>query len=170
MGLFTSKELDSFETLYLDQLSDLYDAEQQLLKALPKMAEAAYHPELKAAFQKHLLETQSQLSRLDRAFELMNESPRGTTCHAMKGLIAEGQEIVAASGDTDVKDAALIAAAQRAEHYEIAGYGTARSFAERLGQDEAARLLQESLNEEQATDEKLTQLAEEHINAQAALT
>jgi ferritin-like metal-binding protein YciE len=168
MGLFTSKEFDSFEALFLDQLQDLYDAERRLTKALPKMADAAHHPSLKVAFQQHLQETHAQVERLERVFQLLGHKAEGKSCPAMIGLLDEGHEVIAAKGDPDVKDAALIAAAQRTEHYEIAGYGTARTFAQRLGHEEAARLLQESLKEEKAVDEKLSLLAEEHINEAAA--
>jgi len=167
MGLFSSKTLDSMETLLVDQLQDLYDAEQRLVKALPKMADAAHNQALKSAFQQHLRETQNHVTRLERAFQVMGRKAESKTCAAMKGLIEEGQEVLDAKGDPDVKDAALIAAAQRVEHYEIAGYGTARTFARRLGKQEAVRLLQETLDEEGATDKKLTQLAEPTINVQA---
>jgi len=169
MGLFSSScQLDSFESLFVDQLEDLYDAENQLVKALPKMASAAHNQELKAAFQDHLKETKNQVTRLERIFKMLGKSSSGKTCAAMKGLVEEGSEVISASGDPDVKDAALIAAAQRVEHYEMAGYGTARTFAQRLGRDDAARLLQETLDEEGAADKKLTRLAESNINAQAA--
>jgi len=167
MGLF-STNLDSFETLFTDQLQDLYDAEQRLTKALPKMAAAAHNANLKSAFEQHLRETQNQVSRLERAFQMMSQTPKTKTCEAMKGLIAEGDEMVNAKGNPDVKDAALIAAAQRVEHYEISGYGTARTFAERLGRHDVAQLLQQTLQEEEATDKKLTALAEQQVNPQAA--
>jgi len=167
MGIF-SKTLDSLDTLFLDQIQDLYDAEQRITKALPLMAEAAHDPLLKAAFQQHLQETENQLTRLGQVFKEIGKSASGKTCEAMKGLITEGQEAISASGDPAVKDAALIAAAQRVEHYEIAAYGTARTFAKRLGKTEAARLLQQTLQEEEATDKKLTGLAESNINPQAA--
>jgi ferritin-like metal-binding protein YciE len=167
MALF-STQLDSMETLFLDQLQDLYDAEKRLVDALPKMADAAHNQSLKSAFQNHLRETQNQVTRLERVFQMMGKSAKGKTCEAMKGLIAEGQEVLGAKGDSDVKDAALIAAAQRVEHYEIAGYGTARTFAQRLGKPDAARLLQETLDEEGAADKKLTQLAEQNINPKAS--
>jgi ferritin-like metal-binding protein YciE len=167
MGLFSGKSLDSFDKLFLDQLQDLYDAEKQLVKALPLMSKAAQDSALKSAFDQHLRETQNQVARLERVFSTIGETPKGKTCAAMKGLVAEGQEVIDASGDPDVKDAGLIAAAQRVEHYEIAAYGTARAFAQRLGKQDAARLLQESLDEEGATDKRLTQLAESSINRQA---
>jgi ferritin-like metal-binding protein YciE len=168
MALFTpSKQYDSLETLFVDQLRDLYDAEQRLTKALPKMVEAAHNPSLKTAIQQHQRETQGQVKRLERVFELMGKKAQPETCEAMKGLISEGETVLSAKGDPNVKDAALIAAAQRVEHYEIAGYGTARTFAQRLGKPEAARLLQETLDEEGAADKKLTQLAEQSINPKA---
>jgi ferritin-like metal-binding protein YciE len=170
MGLFGSTRLDSLETLFLDQLQDLYDAEQRITQALPKMAAAAHDSSLKKAFEQHLGETKNQIARLERIFGMMGQSAKRKTCYALKGLIEEGDEVVNASGDADVKDAGLIAAAQRVEHYEIAGYGTARTFAQRLGWPDAARLLQETLNEESATDKKLTNLAEQNINTQAAAT
>jgi len=168
MGLFSSKTLDSLETLFIDQLQDLYDAEQRLVKALPMMAEAAHDSSLKSAFQQHLSETKNHVTRLERVFQSMGRKAEAKTCEAMKGLVAEGEEVLSASGDPDVKDAALIAAAQRVEHYEMAGYGTARTFAQRLGRQDAARLLQETLSEEKATDEKLNRIAEQNVNLQAA--
>jgi ferritin-like metal-binding protein YciE len=171
MGLFSSSlALNSFEDLLVEQLEDLYDAEQRLTKALPKMVDAAKSASLKAAFQEHLRQTQNQVSRLEQVFQLLGKTPRSKTCEAMKGLIAEGEEVVSATGDADVKDAALIAAAQRVEHYEIAGYGTVRTFAQRLGHNDAARLLQQTLDEEADTDKKLTSLAEGAINPRAAAT
>jgi ferritin-like metal-binding protein YciE len=169
MGLFTSMHLDSFDELFLEQLQDLYDAEQRLVEALPKMANAAHNGSLKTAFQQHLRETQNHVSRLQQIFQMLGCSAQAKTCAAMKGLVTEGQEVIDAKGDPDVKDAALIAAAQRVEHYEIAGYGTARTFAQRLGRQDAARLLQETLDEEAATDKKLTQMAERTVNQQAAM-
>jgi ferritin-like metal-binding protein YciE len=168
MGLFSRMQLDSFETLFINQLQDLYDAEQRLVKALPRMAQAADNQSLKHAFQQHLIEIQNQVSRLERVFQVMGRTAEPKTCYAMKGLVEESQEMIDATGDPDVKDAALVACAQRIAHYEISGYGTARTFAQRLGQQEAARLLQETLDEESATDKKLTQLAEHSINLQAA--
>ena len=167
MGLFSSENLDSFETLFKEQLQDLYDAEQRLVKVLPKMADAAHNNNLRIAFQQHLRETQEHVKRLERVFQLLGCKAESKTCQAMKGLIEEGQEVIDAKGDPAVKDAALIAAAQRVEHYEIAGYGTVRTFAQRLGKQDAANLLQQTLDEEAATDKKLTQLAEQGINQQA---
>ena len=171
MGLFSSSmALNSFEDLLVEQLQDLYDAEQRLTKALPKMADAAKSASLKAAFQEHLRQTQNQVTRLEQVFQLLGKTAQSKTCEAMKGLVTEGEEVISATGDADVKDAALIAAAQRVEHYEIAGYGTARTFAQRLGHDNAARLLQQTLDEEADTDKKLTALAERSINPRAAAT
>lgn len=167
MALF-SETLNTMEDLYLDQLQDLYDAEQRLAKALPKMAKAASSPELKRAFDTHLSETKGHVTRLERCFELFGKEPKAKTCDAMKGLISEGETVVNASGDDDVRDAALIAAAQRIEHYEIAGYGCLRTFAMRVGQENAAELLQETLDEEERTDRLLTEIAEASVNVKAA--
>ena len=149
------------ETL-LDELSDIYDAERQLTKALPKMAKAAENDELKAGFEKHLEETENHVERLDQVFEALGEKAKAKKCKAMKGLIDEGSErIEEAAGD-----AALIAAAQKIEHYEIAGYGSLKSWAELLDEDEAVDLLEQTLQEEKATDDKLTELAESTINVE----
>ena len=153
--------------MFEEELRDIYDAEKQLVKALPKMAEAAHSPALKSAFQEHLRQTKKQVSRLEQVFEGIGKSAQTKTCEAMKGLVAEGDEVISAQGDPSVKDAALIAAAQRVEHYEIAGYGTARTFAQQLGMSDAAKLLQETLDEEADTDKKLTELAVTTINIDA---
>jgi ferritin-like metal-binding protein YciE len=168
MGLFSSMTLNSLNDLFVVQIQDLYDAEQRLTKALPKMAEAAANKELKSAFQAHLRETEQHVTRLEKVFSVMGVAPQRETCEAMKGLIAEGDEVINANGDPEVKDAALIAAAQRVEHYEIAGYGTVRTLAEQLGQAEIARLLQQTLDEEAACDKKLTKIAESKVNVGAA--
>jgi ferritin-like metal-binding protein YciE len=160
-------KMESLKDLYLEQLRDLYDAETQLVEALPKMAEAAHNSDLKSAFNQHLRQTREQVTRLERIFSALGERPEGQTCAGMKGLIKEGQEMIKAKGDPDVIDAGLIAAAQRVEHYEIAGYGTVRTYAEMLGGEEAVRLLEKTLQEEEETDEKLTELAESHINVEA---
>jgi len=170
MSWFTSTHLNSLDDLLVDQLQDLYDAEQRLVDALPKMAEAANSQLLKDAFRQHLRETETHGQRLERAFQSLGKTAQSKTCDAMKGLVSEGQEMIDADGDPDVKDAALIAAAQRVEHYEIAAYGTARTFARRLGCQDVARQLEQTLEEEKATDEKLTQLAESTINEQAAMS
>jgi ferritin-like metal-binding protein YciE len=160
--------MESLQELLSHELSDLYSAENQLLKALPKMAKAATSPELKAAFEEHLEETKGQVERLDSVFKKLGESPKRMKCKAMEGLIKEGSEIIEMEGDDAVKDAALIAAAQRVEHYEMAGYGCSRTFAQLLGLDEVADLLQETLDEEGNADKKLTEIAETSINVEAA--
>jgi ferritin-like metal-binding protein YciE len=167
MSFFFNKTIDSFDALLLDQLEDLYDAEQRLTKALPKMAEAAHDITLQSAFQNHLHETENHVARLEQIFGKLSQSPSSETCNAMKGLIEEGQKAIDAEANPEIKDAALIAAAQRVEHYEIAAYGTARAFAERLGRNDIARLLEETLAEEKAADLKLTDLAEHGINEDA---
>jgi ferritin-like metal-binding protein YciE len=168
MGLFTTLSLERMDDLLVTELEDLYDAETRLTKALPKMAEAASNGKLKSAFNQHLRQTEQQLQRLEQAFDFLGYSPTRETCEAMKGLIAEGDEIISADGDPTVKDSALIAAAQRDEHYEIAAYGSARTFAEHLGHNRIANLLQQTLDEEKETDQKLTQIAESSINQMAA--
>jgi ferritin-like metal-binding protein YciE len=163
-----AQSLNHLDDLLVEQLRDLYDAESRLISALPKMAEAAHDPSLKQAFRSHLRETEGHKRRLEEAFRELGQEARAETCEAMQGLIAEGQEMIDLEGDSTVKDAGLIAAAQRVEHYEIAGYGCARTFARRLGRDDIARLLKETLDEESAADHKLTQIAESTINAVAA--
>jgi len=152
--------------LYIDELKDLYSAENQLVKALPKMAKAASSDELRQGFEQHLEQTKGHVQRLEKIFEALGESPKGRTCKGMQGLIEEGSEATGEDYEGSVMDAALIGAAQRVEHYEIAGYGTVRSMAETLGQDDHVSLLEETLEEEKETDEKLTELAEQ-INTQA---
>jgi ferritin-like metal-binding protein YciE len=163
----SNHRLDNLQNLFHDQIRDLYDAEQRLTDALPKMADGAKSPELKKAIQSHLRETENHVERLERIFDIIGADPKRKTCEAMKGLIAEGEEVLKADGDDSVKDAALIAAAQRVEHYEMAGYGSVRNFARRLGLDDAEQLLQDTLDEEGAADKKLTQLAESTINTRA---
>ena len=160
-------KLESLQDLYVDELKDLYSAEHQLLKALPKMAKAASAPELAKAFTDHLEETKGQVERLDKIFKKLDVSPKGKTCKAMEGLLAEGKEVMAEDADPTVMDAALIASAQRVEHYEMAGYGCVRTFARLLGYGDEADLLQQTLNEEGSADKKLTKLAETVINAEA---
>lgn len=166
--MFTSLEFNDFKDLFVSQIKDLYDAENRLTKALPKMAEQANSSQLKQALQDHLIETQGHVSRLEQIFREVNLEPKAETCEAMKGLIAEGEQMLKAKGDPNIKDAAIIAAAQRVEHYEISGYGTARSFARRLGLTQAASLLQQTLQEEKAADEKLNNIAESSVNVQAS--
>jgi len=160
-------KLESLKDLYLEQLRDLYSAETQLVDALPKMAEAATAPDLKKGFNDHLRQTQEHVRRLERVFKDLNEDPKGETCEGMKGLIKEGSEMAKMKGEDAARDAGLIAAAQRVEHYEIAAYGTVRTYAELLGHDQHVSLLEKTLNEEEETDERLTQLAESHINEEA---
>lgn len=159
--------MESLQDLFVDQLKDLYNAEHQLIKALPRMAKAATDEKLKSAFEDHLEETRGHVERLEQIFEKMDESPKGKSCKAMKGLIEEGKEMMEEDAEPPVMDAGLIAAAQRVEHYEMAGYGCVRNYAKLLGDKEAARLLQETLDEEAAADEKLTSLADNGINRQA---
>jgi ferritin-like metal-binding protein YciE len=149
---------------FIEELKDLYDAEKQLTKALPKMSKAAEHEDLKEAFDTHLEETEGHIERLERVFEMFDEQPKGKKCKAMEGLIAEGKELI----EEEEGDAALICAAQKVEHYEIASYGSLISWARLLGEDEAADTLEETLNEEEQTDEKLTDLAESVINVEQA--
>jgi len=161
--------LNNLEDLLIDQLKDLYNAEAQLTKALPKMAKAATNPELKQAFQKHLSQTQEHVSRLEQVFESLGAKAKGKTCYAMKGLVEEGAEAISEDATDSVRDAALIAAAQRVEHYEIAGYGTVRTYAESLGHKEAASILQQTLDEEGETNKLLTELAESCVNELAEM-
>ena len=152
--------LGSLQDLFVYQLRDLRSAEQQLVNALPKMAQAASSTDLRDAFNQHLEQTRNHVQRLDTIFSDLGMTPGSEECEAMKGLIKEGESAIKAQGDSVVKDAALIAAAQRVEHYEIAGYGTVRTYAKELGYDDAASLLDKTLDEEGNTDKKLTKLAE----------
>src|SRR3981189_211396 len=167
---FTSLKLNSLRDLLMEELRDLYNAETQLTEALPKMAEAAGSADLRAAFEHHLDETEGHVSRLEKILERLSEEVSEETCEAMKGLIKEGELIIKAEGDPDVRDAGLIGAAQRVEHYEIAGYGTARSLANRLGESQMAEILQQTLNEEGAANKKLTSIAESGVNVAASST
>src|ERR1044071_1521816 len=160
-------KLDTVEKLYISELRDLYSAENQLLKALPKMTKAASSQELKDAFEKHLEQTKGHVERLEQIFQQLNESPKGKTCHGMKGLIEEGSEILKEDAEDSVLDAGIIVAAQKVEHYEIASYGSVRTFANLLNQDEATRLLQSTLEEESETNEILNRLAESIVNPEA---
>jgi ferritin-like metal-binding protein YciE len=152
-------EFATLEKLYVDELKDLYSAEHQILKALPKMIEAATSKELRAGFEVHLKQTEQQVKRLDKIFDRMGKAPTGKKCHGMEGLLEEGAELLKADAESAVLDAGMISAAQRVEHYEIAGYGTVRTYAELLKQSGDAKLLQDTLNEEKETNEKLTKLA-----------
>ncbi|MDQ3876802.1 MAG: ferritin-like domain-containing protein [Actinomycetota bacterium] len=160
-------KLESLQDVLEEQLNDLYSAEQQLVKALPKIAEAVSNPELQKAINNHLKETEEHVARLEDVFEVAGIKPGDEECKAMKGLIAEGEEVIEASGSGDAKDAALIAAAQRVEHYEIAAYGTARTISQQLGINDAAKKLQETLDEESKANELLTQIAEKKVNVGA---
>jgi len=166
MGLF-SESFNSFDDLFSHQLEDVYDAEEQLIDALPKMADASTSSELKNAFNTHLMETREHARRLEQVFGMLGKEPTRTSCPAMKGLVKEGSEVVSASGDGRVKDAGLIAAAQRVEHYEIAAYGTLRTLAQQLGRDDVAKMFQKTLDEEGETDKKLTRIAMSGVNQQA---
>lgn len=154
-----SSALHSLDSLYLTELRDLYSAEQQLTKALPKMVDAASHTELKDAFNEHLDETRTHVERLEQVFATIDQPAKGEHCEAMEGLLHEGEEIINESGEEAIKDAALIAAAQRVEHYEISGYGTAATYAKELGLDGSQELLEETLAEEKAADSKLNKIA-----------
>ena len=160
-------KLETLDDLFEMQLKDLYSAENQLVKALPQMAAAAKDGRLRQGFEKHLRETENQVARLEQIGEAMELKLSGHTCKAMQGLIAEGQETMSENATDEVMDAALIASSQRIEHYEIAGYGTAAHYAERLGHSEAASLLRQSLQEEQLTDTKLNDLAKNYLNQKA---
>ncbi len=161
-------KLKSLDDLLAEELRDLYSAENQILKALPKMAKTAANPELQQGFQEHLEQTKGHVQRLEQVCASLDISPKGKKCKAMEGLIEEGKDIMSEDAEPEVMDAALIAAAQRVEHYEIAGYGCARTFARQLGHEDAANLLQQTLQEEIDTDRKLTDVAENAVNLQAA--
>jgi ferritin-like metal-binding protein YciE len=163
-----AEAMNPLEELLQDELKDLYSAENQIIKALPRMTKAASSPELKRAFERHLEETRRQVERLEQIGEELEMKLTGKKCAGMEGLIAEGKEIMSEIDDEDALDAGLIGAAQKVEHYEIAAYGTARTHAEMLGYRRIAKLLQQTLNEEGMTDKKLSQLAESIINVEAA--
>jgi ferritin-like metal-binding protein YciE len=161
-------ETSTLHDAFIDELRDVYDAEKQITKALPKMIKATSAPELRSAFEAHLKETQMQVQRLEQAFESLDERARGKHCDGMAGIIDEGKKILEEDFDEATMDACLIAAAQRVEHYEIAAYGTLVAWANAMGHSEAADLLQSSLDEEKAADEKMTKLAESGINQEAS--
>lgn len=160
-------KISSLEDLYTDFLKDLYSAEKQLVRALPKMAESAQSSDLRQAFEDHLRQTEGHVERIERLFGNMAGSPGGKKCVAMEGLIEEGSELMKEDVAAEVLDAGLIAAAQKVEHYEIASYGTARAWAQQLGYDDAADVLQKTLDEESMANEKLTKIAESHVNMEA---
>ncbi len=166
MGLFT-KDIETFEDLFLHQLQDIYYAENQITKALPKMIEKATDPALKQGFQTHLRETEGQIDRLKQVFDLIGESPKAATCPAIDGIIKEANEVAGDIADKAVLDAALIASAQVVEHYEITRYGTLIAWSNTLGRSKAAALFQATLDEEYATDDKLTEMATSKTNAKA---
>lgn len=160
-------ELETLKDLYVEELKDLYSAENQILKALPQMIKKASHPQLKKAFAAHEKQTREHVVRLERICDDLGESPRGKKCHGMEGLLKEGKELIAEKPEPDVLDAGMISAAQHVEHYEMAGYGTVRTYAQQLGYDKHAQLLQKTLDEEQQTDLLLTQIAESSVNIDA---
>jgi ferritin-like metal-binding protein YciE len=162
-------QMDDLRALYIDELKDLYNAEKQLLKALPKMAKNATDPKLQKAFSDHLTQTEGQVDRLEQIFESLDESPRGKRCKGMEGLIEEANDLLEEDAEEEVVDAGLISKAQHVEHYEIAGYGTVRTYALTLGENDHAQLLQETLEEEKEADRLLTSLAEGSINIEAAI-
>ena len=166
MGLFT-KDIQTFDDLFLHQLQDVYYAENQITKALPTMVEKATDAELKQGFETHLKETEGQIARLERVFDLLGEEPKGATCPAIDGIIKEANHVAGDIADKAVLDAALIASAQAVEHYEITRYGTLIAWANQLGRDEIASILKETLDEEYATDDKLTAMATGKVNARA---
>jgi ferritin-like metal-binding protein YciE len=162
-------KIETLRELFVEELQDLYSAENQITQALPKLAKAADNQQLKQALEAHLKETKQQVERLEQIFEILEESPEGKTCEGMKGLLKEGEEIIKASGEAEVIDAGIISATQRVEHYEISGYGTVRTYAELLGETDAVRLLDETLQEEKAADQKLNKIASSiNVEAQAA--
>jgi ferritin-like metal-binding protein YciE len=160
--------LDSLQSLFLEELKDIYHAEKQLVQALPRLAKAAHSPELREAVTSHLRETEGHVERLQQIFQDLGHAARGKRCKGMEGLLEEGKEIMEEEGEPAVIDAALIAGAQRVEHYEIAAYGCLRTYAELLRYDSAVRLLSETLAEEEAADRKLNSIAEGKVNAEAA--
>jgi ferritin-like metal-binding protein YciE len=160
-------KIENMEELFLQQIEDLYDAEKRLVKALPKMAEASTSIILKQTFESHLLETQGHVTRLETIFRQLRKDPKAETCDAMKGLVSEGEDMVSHIDESPLRDAGLIAAANRVEHYEIAAYGSARTFAQTLGLAPAAALLEQTLQEEKAADQKLIQLAQQMVNDEA---
>ena len=162
-----AKEPKQLDELFHDTLKDIYYAEKKILSALPKMAKAAQNEDLTAAFEKHQAETEGQISRLEQVFDLIDQKPQGKKCAAIEGILEEGQEIIKEYKGSPALDAGLVSAAQAVEHYEIARYGTLRTWAEELGLDDASKLLQETLDEEEATDQALTEIAESVVNQEA---
>lgn len=167
MGLF-SKPIKTLDDLFVHTLQDIYYAEQQIAKSLPKMIAKASDPQLKQGFETHLAETQNQIKRLEQVFQMHGHEPKGVRCAAMDGILEEAQEIMGEVDDKEVLDAAMLASAQAVEHYEITRYGTLIAFARQLGRDDCASVLQQNLDEEKATDKKLTTIAEGMVNRKAA--
>ena len=161
-------KIKSMKDLLVNELQDLYGAENQIVKALPKMIKAASNPQLRSGFEKHLEETRNQVTRLEQAFEKLGVSAKKKTCEGIKGITEECEELISAGPEAEILDAGLIEAAQKVEHYEMAGYGSVRTWAKQLGLNDVANLLQQTLDEEKATDKKLTDLAESMVNRQAA--
>ena len=160
-------KVDSMRELFVHELKDLHDAETEILKALPKMSKKATHADLRTAFEQHERQTEEHVRRLEQVLDDLGERAGGVKCKGIRGILAEGEDAIRDAKEDDVRDAAMIGAAQRVEHYEMAGYGTARTYARLLGNENAARLLQQTLDEEGETDKKLTALAESHINREA---
>jgi ferritin-like metal-binding protein YciE len=163
-------KLNTLDALFLNELQDIYNAENQVLKALPKMIKAAKNPQLKTSFEMHLKDTEGQVQRLEQVFEELGQSPKGKTCKGMEGVIAEGEELIHERADDSVRDAGLIVAAQKVEHYEIAAYGSVCTFADLLKKSRIKQLLKENLAQEEATDQKLTQLAKGLVNQEALVS
>jgi ferritin-like metal-binding protein YciE len=161
-------QMESLQDLLVEEMRDIYNAEKQFLKAAPKMAKKASSPQLKKAFETHMRETEGQVQRLEKIFEKLGKKPTGKKCAAMEGLIEEGKEMMGEDMEDDTMDAALIAIAQKIEHYEIASYGTVRTWAQQIGDEQTARLLQQTLDEEGKTDKLLSEMAESSINIEAA--
>jgi len=162
-----AKEPKQLDELFHDTLKDIYYAEKKILSALPKMAKAAQNEDLTAAFEKHQAETEGQISRLEQVFDLIDQKPQGKKCAAIEGILEAGQDIIKEYKGSPALDAGLVSSAQAVEHYEIARYGTLRTWAEELGLDDASKLLQETLDEEEATDQALTEIAESVVNQEA---
>jgi ferritin-like metal-binding protein YciE len=167
MGLF-SKDIKTMDDLFVHTLQDIYYAENQILKSLPKMIEKASSPELKQAFQGHLAETKGQVNRLEQVFKMHGHEPKGVQCAAMDGILEEAEDVMSEVADKDVLDAAMLSAAQAVEHYEVTRYGTLIAWAKQLGRQDCASVLEQTLAEEKATDQKLTRIAESRINPHAA--
>jgi ferritin-like metal-binding protein YciE len=167
MGLFTTP-IKTLDDLFVHTLQDMYYAENQIIKSLPKLIDKAADPQLKQAFQMHLKETENHVTRLERVFQMHGKDVKGVTCEAMDGILAEAKQVMSDVGDADVGDAAMLSAAQAVEHYEISRYGTLIALARQLRRDDCARVLDENLQEEKATDKKLTEIAEGRVNRKAA--